>query len=398
MLMKHYLVTLTIIICCASCANHTDMSDPSMPVVLGIERPEAYLPLLEGKKVGFMSNSTAVSGPDNRLSLDILIEHGVNVTTIISPEHGFRDFADAGEAVPDQVDPVTGIFIASIHGGDALQSRLDSIDVFVVDIQDIGLRYFTYYSSMIQLMNIAAELGKGFVVMDRPNPNGSYVDGPIITPEHYSFVGLIPIPVVHGMTIGELATMVNEEGWLDEGRKLPDLRIIECENYDHQRRYTLTTRCGPNLRTQHAVYLYPSVCFFEGTVMSLGRGTELSFEVYGHPSLEGKCKFHFTPMPIDGAKHPMLEGQTCYGRDLRCIDNEAIISKGVDLSYIIEAYNLMGKPGDAFFTSWFENLIGVDYPRKMIIEGRSAEEIKACWADDVASFTLLRRKYLRYAE
>lgn len=396
--MKYNIILLLAAFCCFSCTERFRVSDPSEPVVLGIERPEAYLPLLEGKRVGFMSNSTAVSGPDNRLSLDILLEHGVNVTTIISPEHGFRDFADAGEAVPDQVDPVTGIFIASVHGGNALDSRLDSIDVFVVDIQDIGLRYFTYYSSMIQLMDKAAELGKAFMVMDRPNPNGSYVDGPVIAPEHYSFVGPVPIPVVHGMTLGELATMVNEEGWLKEGRKLQDLQVIECGNYDHQRRYTLTTRSGPNLRTQHAVYLYPSICFFEGTVMSLGRGTELSFEVYGHPSLEGRCKFHFTPMPIDGAKHPMLEGRTCYGRDLRCIDNEAIISKGVDLNYIIDAYNMMGRPGDAFFTDWFENLIGVDYPRKMIIDGHTAEEIKACWAEDVKEFKLLRRKYLRYAE
>lgn len=370
------------------------------PVVLGVERPEAYLPMLKGKRIALMSNSTAVSGSDNKHTLDILLEHGVNVVTIYSPEHGFRDFADAGAPVSNKVDEKTGIYIVSLYGSGTnvkKPERIDDVDVIVVDIQDIGLRYFTYYSTMMQLMDVAVEYGKEFVVFDRPNPNGSYVDGPVINMEKYrSFAGNAPIPVVHGLTLGELATMINEEGWLTDGKKLPDLKIVECRNYNHQRRYTLTTKCGPNLRTQHAVYLYPSVCFFEGTVMSLGRGTEISFEVYGHPDLEGKCDFHFTPMPIDGAHHPMHQGKVCYGKDLRCLDNEQIIAKGVDLSYVIDAYNLMGKPGDAFFTPYFENLIGVDYVRKMIIEGYSAEEIKATWADDVKKFMKLRRKYLRY--
>ena len=389
---------------CLGLVNPFRPYNPKKPVVLGVERPEVYLPMLEGKRVALMGNSTAVSGPDNKLTLDILLEKGVNVTTIYSPEHGFRGFADAGDPVESKVDEQTGIYIASLFSDADGENpdkpeRIDSVDVIVVDIQDIGLRYFTYYSTMMHLMDAAIAYGKEFVVLDRPNPNGSYVDGPILDMErHRSFVGNAPIPVVHGLTLGEFATMINKEGWLKDGRKLQNLKVVECRNYSHQRRFTLTTKCGPNIRTQHAVYLYPSVCFFEGTVMSLGRGTEISFEVYGNPTLGDSCDFHFTPMPIDGAHHPMYEGEICYGRDLRCIDNEQIIAKGVDLSYVIDAYNLMGRPGNDFFTPWFENLMGVDYVREMIIAGYSADEIKATWADDVKAFTKLRRKYLRYRE
>ena len=400
--MKKLLIIGLLAMSLASCAvSRFTASDLSKPVVLGIERPELYLPLLEGKRVGLLSNSTAVSGEEQKHSVDILIEHGVNVTAIFSPEHGFRDFADAGEHVGDMIDKETGIYIQSLYsiGKADVPNMIDSVDVIVIDIQDVGLRYYTYYISMMKMMDRAIEKGKSFVVMDRPNPNGSYVDGPILDmKKHKSGVGAAPIPVVHGLPLGELATMVNEEGWLKDGKRLEDLHIIECANYDHQRRWAINRRPSPNLRTLHSVYLYPSICYFEGTTVSLGRGTELSFEVYGHPSFEGKCRFQFTPMPIDGAKKPRYQGQTCYGRDLRLLDDEEIIRKGVDLSYVIDAYNLMGCPGDSFFTAMFEKLIGRDYVRKMIIEGKSAEEIKATWKDEVEEFRKLRRKYLRYAE
>lgn len=381
--------------------NSLPKADLSKPVVLGIERPDVYLPLLEGKRVGLLSNSTAVSGPDEKHSVDILLDHGVNVTAIFSPEHGFRDFADAGEHVSDMVDKETGIYIQSLYsiGKKDVPNMIDSVDVIVIDIQDVGLRYYTYYISMMKMMDRAIENGKRFIVMDRPNPNGSYVDGPILDMEkHKSGVGAAPIPVVHGLTLGELATMVNEEGWLKDGKKLDDLHVVECLNYDHQRRWALNRRPSPNLRTLHSVYLYPSICYFEGTTVSLGRGTELSFEVYGHPSFEGKCKFQFIPMPIDGAKNPRYNGETCYGRDLRLIDDEEIIKKGVDLSYVIDAYNLMGRPGNDFFTPMFEKLIGRSYVREMIIAGKSADEIKATWTQEVEDFKVLRRQYLRYAE
>ena len=382
-------------------AESLPKADLSKPVVLAIERPEIYLPLVEGKRVGLLSNSTAVSGPEQKHSLDILLEQGVNVTTIFAPEHGFRDFADAGEHVADMVDEKTGIYIQSLYSfrKKEHQSRIDSVDVIIIDIQDVGLRYYTYYISIMSMMDMAIEHGKRFIVFDRPNPNGSYVDGPILDmAKHKSGVGAAPIPVVHGLTLGELATMANEEGWLKDGKRLDDLHVVECGNYDHQRRWPINRRPSPNLRTLHSVYLYPSICYFEGTTVSLGRGTEVSFEVYGHPSFKGKCNFQFTPMPIDGAKNPRYKGETCYGRDLRLIDDEEIIKKGVDLSYVIDAYNLMDKPGDAFFTSFFEKLIGRDYVREMIKEGKSAEEIKAVWAQEVEDFKVLRRKYLRYRE
>lgn len=376
-------------------------TDLSKPVVLGIERPELYMPLFEGKRVGLLSNSTAVSGPDEKHTVDILIEKGVNVKAIFSPEHGFRDFADAGEHVGDMVDKETGIYIQSLYsfGKKDVPDMIDSVDVIVIDIQDVGLRYYTYYISMMKMMDRAIASGKRFVVLDRPNPNGSYVDGPILDMEkHRSGVGAAPIPVVHGLTLGELALMVNAEGWLKDGKKLEDLHVVPCANYDHQRRWAINRRPSPNLRTLHSVYLYPSICYFEGTTVSLGRGTELSFEVYGHPSFEGKCRFQFTPDAIDGAKNPRYKGQTCYGRDLRLLDDEEIIRRGVDLSYVIDAYNLMGRPGDEFFTPMFEKLIGRSYVREMIKEGKSAEEIKATWAQEVEEFKKLRRQYLLYAE
>ncbi len=386
----------------ASCATaRYRRADLSKPVVLGIERPELYMPLFEGKRVGLLSNSTAVSGPDEKHTVDILIEKGVNVKAIFSPEHGFRDFADAGEHVGDMIDKETGIYIQSLYsfGKKDVPNMIDSVDVIVIDIQDVGLRYYTYYISMMKMMDRAIAAGKRFVVLDRPNPNGSYVDGPILDMEkHRSGVGAAPIPVVHGLTLGELALMVNAEGWLKDGKKLEDLHVVPCANYDHQRRWAINRRPSPNLRTLHSVYLYPSICYFEGTTVSLGRGTELSFEVYGHPSFEGKCRFKFTPDAIDGAKNPRYKGQTCYGRDLRLLDDEEIIRRGVDLSYVIDAYNLMGRPGDEFFTPMFEKLIGRSYVREMIKEGKSAEEIKATWTQEVEEFKKLRRRYLLYAE
>ena len=400
--MKKLLFIGLIALSLVSCATGRHLrADLDKPVVLGVERPELYMPLFEGKRVGLLSNSTAVSGPEERHRVDILVEKGVNVTAIFSPEHGFRDFADAGEHVGDMVDKETGIYVQSLYsiGKKDVPDMIDSVDVIVIDIQDVGLRYYTYYISMMKMMDRAIARGKSFVVFDRPNPNGSYVDGPILDMEkHRSGVGAAPIPVVHGLTLGELALMVNAEGWLKDGKKLEDLHVIPCANYDHQRRWAINRRPSPNLRTLHSVYLYPSICYFEGTKVSLGRGTELSFEVYGHPSFEGKCSFKFTPDAIDGAKNPRYKGQTCYGRDLRLIDDEEIIRRGVDLSYVIDAYNLMVRPGDEFFTPMFEKLIGRSYVRKMIKEGKSAEEIKATWAQEVEEFKKLRRRYLLYAE
>ncbi len=365
-------------------------------VVVGAARTSEYLPMLKGKRVALFSNHTGMVG--NKHTLDIMLESGLNVTTIFSPEHGFRGKADAGEHVGSSVDPVTGIPIASLYDGKTrMPSKevMDGFDVIVTDIQDVGLRFYTYYCTMIDLMNAAVKYGKTFMVLDRPNPNGMYVDGPILDMKYQSGVGRLPIPVVHGMTLGEIAKMANGEGWLKDGKKV-NLTVITCENYTHQTRYVLPIAPSPNLRTMHAIYLYPSMCYFEATPVSLGRGTDAPFEIYGHPDMAG-YDFSFVPQSIEGAKNPPQLGNLCHGRDLRGIDDEKIISEGINLEYLIDAYNHLNL-GDKFFTSFFEKLIGRGDIRQMIIDGKSAAEIKAGWAKDVEKFKKQRKPYLLYAE
>lgn len=365
-------------------------------VVIGAARTSEYLPMLKGKRVALFSNHTGMVG--NKHTLDIMLESGLNVTTIFSPEHGFRGKADAGEHVGSSVDPVTGIPIASLYDGKTrMPSKevMDGFDVIVTDIQDVGLRFYTYYCTMIDLMNAAVKYGKTFMVLDRPNPNGMYVDGPILDMKYQSGVGRLPIPVVHGMTLGEIAKMANGEGWLKDGKKV-NLTVITCENYTHQTRYVLPIAPSPNLRTMHAIYLYPSMCYFEATPVSLGRGTDAPFEIYGHPDMAG-YDFSFVPQSIGGAKNPPQLGNLCHGRDLRGINDEKIISEGINLEYLIDAYNHLNL-GDKFFTSFFEKLIGRGDIRQMIIDGKSAAEIKAGWAKDVEKFKKQRKPYLLYAE
>ena len=272
---------------------------------------------------------------------------------------------------------------------------VDSLDVIVVDIRDVGLRYYTYYASMIELMNAALKAGKSFMVLDRPNPNGMTVDGPILDMKYKSGVGRLPITTVHGMTLGELAQMANGEGWLEGGGKVA-LTVIPCENYTHQTRYRLPIAPSPNLRTMTSVYLYPSICYFEGTPVSLGRGTDKPFMVYGHPEMKNRS-FDFTPRSVEGAKNPPLLNQLCHGVDLSTISDEEAIAQGINLEYLIDAYNDLNI-GDKFFTKFFELLAGRGDIRKMIEQGMSADEIKATWADDVKRFREQRRPYLLYEE
>lgn len=371
-------------------------ADAGMALKTGAERTDEYLPRLEGLRVALFSNHTGMVG--DRHTLDVMLEGGVNVTTIFSPEHGFRGTADAGEHVKSSVDPVTGIPIASLYDGGKrgpAKAVMDNIDVIVTDIQDVGLRYYTYYITMVDLMNAAAKHGKKFMVLDRPNPNGMTVDGPILDMKYRSGVGRLPIPVVHGMTLGELALMANGEGWLDGKAKI-DLTVIPCEGYSHSTRYELPVAPSPNLRTMHAIYLYPSICYFEATPVSLGRGTDMPFEVYGHPEMDDR-DFSFTPKSVDGAKNPPQLNKQCYGRDLRGLDDDSIIARGVDLSYLIDAYKDLGM-GDRFFTPFFEKLIGRGDIRGMIKAGMNAEEIKATWSGDVEKFRRQRAPYLIYPE
>lgn len=365
-------------------------------IKVGAACTKEYIPILKGKRVALLSNHTGMVG--DKHTLDIMLKNGVNVTTIFSPEHGFRGKADAGEHVKSSVDAQTGIPIASLYDGDSKmpkKSVMDNIDVLVVDIQDVGLRYYTYYVTMVNLMDAAIVYDKQFMVLDRPNPNGMYVDGPILDMKYKSGVGRLPIPVVHGMTMGELALMSNGEGWLKDGKKA-HLTVVKCKNYTHQSRYVLPIAPSPNLPNMLSIYLYPSTCYFEATPVSLGRGTDKPFQMYGHPNMIG-YDFSFTPRSVEGAKNPPLLNKKCFGKDLSALSSEDVIAAGINLDYLIDAYNNLNM-GDYFFRQFFEKLIGTDKVRKMIKEGKTAQEIKASWQDDVQKFKAQRKPYLLYAE
>jgi|LSQX01.1.fsa_nt_gb uncharacterized protein YbbC (DUF1343 family) len=377
-------------------AQNTAQNRIHNSIKMGAEITDAYFPLIKDKRVAVMTNQTGIVGDEHLV--DMLFRENFNVVGIFSPEHGFRGTADAGEHVASSVDEKTGITIWSLYdsgSGKPTADKMKEFDVLLFDLQDVGLRFYTYYASMARLMDACAEHGKKMIVLDRPNPNGIYVDGPLLDMKHKSGVGWLPIPVVHGMTLGELALMINGEKWLPEGR-ICNLTVVSCENYTHQTLYELPIAPSPNLPNIHSIYLYPSTCLFEGTVMSLGRGTSFPFEVYGHPDYKNST-FTFTPRSVPGAKNPPLLNKKCYGVDLRDIPNDEIINNGFDLSYVIDAYNNLNI-GNKFFTSFFEKLVGVDYIRQDIIAGKSADEIKAKWASDVESFKVQRKPYLLYQE
>ena len=369
---------------------------PTAQVIVGAARTRDYVPLLKGKRIALLSNQTGMVG--DKHTLDIMLENGLNVTTIFSPEHGFRGKADAGEHVSSSVDEKTGIPIASLYEGKSRmpsKETMDRFDVIVTDIQDVGLRFYTYYITMVNMMDAAAAYGKEFIVFDRPNPNGMTVDGPILDMKLKSGVGWLPIPTVHGMTMGEIARMTNGEGWLKDGKKVK-LTVIPCKNYTHKTRYQLPIAPSPNLPNMLSIYLYPSTCYFEGTPVSLGRGTDWPFQVYGHPDMKG-YDFSFTPTSRPGAKTPPQQDKLCHGVDLHNLKAEEVIAKGMNLEYVIDAYNNLNI-GDKFFTSFFDKLAGQTYIREMIQAGKSADEIRARWHDDVKRFKQQRRPYLLYPE
>lgn len=387
--MKKITIIFLSIVCLTSFSQN-------MEVKVGAEQTDLYFPLLEGKRVAVLSNQTGIVG--NEHLIDLLLRNSFNVVGIFSPEHGFRGIADAGEHVANSVDEKTGIPIWSLYESKSNKpsvDKLNSFDVLVFDLQDVGTRFYTYYITMSRMMDACAEFGKKMIILDRPNPNGFYVDGPVLDMKYKSGVGWLPIPIVHGMTLGELALMINGEKWLPNNRTC-NVVVIACKNYTHQTLYKLPVSPSPNLPNMQAVYLYPSICLFEGTVMSVGRGTSFPFQVYGHPHYKGSS-FFFIPQSVPGAKNPPYLGQKCYGVDLRNISEEYIRKNGFDLSYVIDAYNNL-KIGDSFFTPFFEKLVGVDYIRKEIIVGKSAQEIREKWNDDVQKFKELRRPYLLYEE
>lgn len=386
---KRLILIVLATVCMLSCVQ-------AQRVVMGDEQTDAYLPILKNKRIALFSNHTGMIGAKHLL--DVLIEKGVNVVAIFSPEHGFRGKADAGEKVSSSVDAKSGVPILSLYDGKdqrPSETSMRKFDVLLVDIQDVGLRFYTYYITMCRLMDACAQYNRKVVVLDRPNPNGHYVDGPILDMKYKSGVGALPIPIVHGMTLGELALMVNGERWLPASR-VADLTVIPCKNYTHQTMYELPIPPSPNLPNMKSIYLYPSTCFFEATPVSLGRGTDKPFQVYGHPNMTG-YSYSFTPRSLPGAKNPPQLNKLCHGVDLSSMSNEEIWQRGVDLTYIIDAYRNLNMD-DHFFRPFFELLVGTDYVRKMIEQGCSAEEIKACWQEDVKRFKQQRKPYLLYEE
>ncbi|MDR1877496.1 MAG: DUF1343 domain-containing protein [Flavobacteriaceae bacterium] len=373
-------------------------------IITGADQSELYLPLLEGKKVGIITNQTGIifrkspTNNPNYLSIDtvsivdFLISERIQIKKIFSPEHGFRGNADAGEQVKDGKDTKTGIEIISLYGNNKkpTQEQIKDIDILLFDIQDVGVRFYTYISTLHYVMETAAENKIPLVILDRPNPNGHYVDGTVLEEGFQSFVGMHKVPVVYGMTIGEYARMINGEKWLKNGLQC-ELSIIPLKNYTHSKKYSLPIPPSPNLKTDHAINLYPSTCFFEGTNVSEGRGTDFPFEVYGSPYIT-TYDFKFIPQPNFGAKSPRYKGQVCYGKDLR---DEPHLSE-IKLEWILTAYANNNKP--LFFNKdlFFDKLAGTDKLRKQIIGGKSEEEIRNSWKDDLEKFKTKRAKYLLY--
>ncbi|MFW6044004.1 MAG: exo-beta-N-acetylmuramidase NamZ domain-containing protein [Marinilabiliaceae bacterium] len=361
----------------------------------GAGQTEEWLPLLKDQRVGLLVNHTSMVGETHLV--DKVLDEGVDVVRIFAPEHGFRGDADAGEHVEDMVDEKTGVPVVSIYGDNRKPSpeQMEGLDVVIFDVQDVGVRFYTYISSMHYMMEACAENDVDFIVLDRPNPNGEYFDGPVLEPEFKSFVGMHPIPVVHGLTVGELARMINGEGWLEDGVNC-DLEVVEMTGYTHSTEYSLPVKPSPNLPNDLSVRIYPSLCFFEATIMSVGRGTDFPFQVVGAPdSVYGD--FTFTPRSIEGMdSDPKYKGQECYGKDYRDLDPW-------EQKFSLEPFSRFYERSeeDSAFVSrrrWFHLLSGTDQLLKQIEEGLSESEIRKSWEDELNDYARLRQKYLLYPE
>lgn len=360
-------------------------------IITGADQMDEVVSKLRDKRVALVVNHTSLVG--KRHLTDTLLKSGIAVKKIFAPEHGFRGEAEAGETIKDGRDTQTGLPVISLYGNlkKPTPDMLQDIDIVVFDIQDVGARFYTYISTMHYVMEACAENNRKLIILDRPNPNGHYVDGPILEPEFKSFVGMHPIPIVHGMTVGELARMINGEGWL-EGRQQCALEVIPVKNWTHNTPYSLPVRPSPNLPNDQAVALYPSICLFEGTVISVGRGTLTPFQVIGHPDLKN-MPYQFTPVTIKGmASNPPHENKVCYGIDLRQVK----VKPALDLSYLITMYKAFPEK-EKFFNSYFEKLSGTRSLRNQIMQGLSEEEIRKSWEEGLNKFREIRKKYLLYA-
>jgi uncharacterized protein YbbC (DUF1343 family) len=363
---------------------------------VGANRVDEYLSLLKNKTVAVVVNQTSTIGEEHLV--DQLIREGVEIKTIFAPEHGFRGTADAGAKIENGKDSKTGLPIVSLYGKrkKPYASDLKGIDIILFDIQDVGARFYTYISTMHYVMEACAENKKSFIVLDRPNPNGHYVDGPIRETAQKSFVGMHPVPIVHGMTIGEYAQMINGEKWLKNGAQC-DLTVIKCKDYDHNTFYELPVKPSPNLPNIRSIYLYPSLCLFEGTVVSVGRGTANPFQIYGHPKLNGGT-YDFVPQPGEGASSPKCEGQMCHGFNMTKVDIEELKeARQLNLDYLIYFYEEFPDKAN-FFNSFFKKLAGTTKLQQQIEAQMSSYEIRETWKSGLAEFKTIRKKYLLYTD
>ncbi|WP_299443885.1 DUF1343 domain-containing protein [uncultured Aquimarina sp.] len=390
-----------------------DSLDVLAPIIVGANQTELYLPILKDKKVGIVGNQTSVifKYPNIKPLLqtegisatnleqythlvDSLSSRNIKIQKVFAPEHGFRGKADAGELIADGKDIKTGLPIVSLHGKNKKPSAeaLADIEIMVFDIQDVGARFYTYISTLHYVMQACAENDIPLLILDRPNPNGHYIDGPTLEPEHSSFVGMHPIPLVHGMTIGEYAKMVNGEGWLGNDLKC-EIKIIPIQNYTHQTYYSLSIRPSPNLPNDRSINLYPSLGFFEGTTINAGRGTEKQFQIFGSPDFPiDQYDFAYTPQPNFGSKYPKHKGEVCYGKDLR--KSERLSS--INLQWLLDAYNNSTNKEGFFNTKSFTIHAGTKKLQQQIVQGYTAREIKKTWIKDLQKFKKIRTQYLLY--
>lgn len=363
----------------------------------GADQTEVYLPLLKNKKIGIVSNQTSLIGKTHLI--DSLLSLKINIKKVFCPEHGFRGDSEAGAKIENNIDSKTNLPIISLYGKNKKPGKADlnGLDIVIFDIQDVGVRFYTYISTLHYVMEACAENNIQLIVFDRPNPNGYYVDGPVLNPKFSSFVGMHKVPIVHGMTIGEYAEMINGEKYLSFQLKC-NLKVVKVLNYSHKDYYILNVKPSPNLTNMNAVYLYPSLCLFEGTVMSIGRGTSKPFQIIGHPLLEN-TDYSFTPASIKGmSENPPYKGEICNGYDLSEFSTAILRSEAkLNLFWLIDTYKrLFNKT--KFFNDFFDKLAGNDLLRKQIIEGKSEEEIKSSWETDLKVFKDIRKKYLLYPD
>ncbi len=374
-----------------------DIDKPNEKIKTGADQTDQYLPYLKGKKAGMVINATSIIG--TKSSPDSLIALGINVVKIFGPEHGFRGNASDGAKIDDAVDPKTGIPIISLYGKHFKPTKEDlaGIDILIFDIQDVGARFYTYISTLHYVMEACAENNLELMIWDRPNPNGFYVDGPVLNPQFKSFTGMHPVPIVHGMTIAEYAQMINGEGWLTN-KAVCKLKIIKLKDYLHSTPYELPIPPSPNLNSSPSILLYPSLCLFEGTVISVGRGTYSPFRIVGSPELKGKYGFNFTPVSIPGmSDEPLHQNKICYGIDLHQYDVNKIRKAGkLNLSWLMELYQAYPLKDQFFKIRGFDRLAGTDQLREQIINQKSEEEIRQSWDPALSQYKVMRNKYLLY--